>query len=317
MGLFVLVRPGVLTGILVFVILFANLSEKKEIELYESLSISIPTIQDLWQNTHPLLIRGFSIGLVSMVMGGLFYGLIGIVVGLFTLIVIQFLFLSAYDDEESLARMASSMKWPSSLREIFSRNLINALLYVGIMSLILSGLIESNLQSFILFIDYIALMMLGVTVIVVSKKFIRAEQHIGKLKPNQGIQASLKSGLLMTAIWGVVGLCFGIMLGKAVGNSLVAYWMGIHSFVIAGILGFFNYGGQSYIQHYVLRWFLARENIIKFSIKDDQAFVIFLDIMKDFMFLRRVGGGWIFIHHTLLNYFASLHPKAKAEVEHE
>lgn len=32
--------------------------------------------------------------------------------------------------------------------------------------------------------------------------------------------------------------------------------------------------------------------------------------MADRIFLRRVGGGWVFIHRTLLDYFASLHPDA-------
>jgi hypothetical protein len=33
-----------------------------------------------------------------------------------------------------------------------------------------------------------------------------------------------------------------------------------------------------------------------------------MDAMKDRILLRRVGGGWVFIHRTLLDYFASLHP---------
>ncbi|GIK58621.1 MAG: hypothetical protein BroJett015_42840 [Chloroflexota bacterium] len=32
--------------------------------------------------------------------------------------------------------------------------------------------------------------------------------------------------------------------------------------------------------------------------------------MANRIFLRKVGGGWVFIHRTLLDYFASLHPDA-------
>jgi hypothetical protein len=37
--------------------------------------------------------------------------------------------------------------------------------------------------------------------------------------------------------------------------------------------------------------------------------VPFLDYTADRIFLRKVGGGYIFIHRMLLDYFASLHNK--------
>ena len=41
----------------------------------------------------------------------------------------------------------------------------------------------------------------------------------------------------------------------------------------------------------------------------DKKLIAFLDAMADRLILRRVGGGWIFIHRTLLEYFAELTPK--------
>lgn len=41
----------------------------------------------------------------------------------------------------------------------------------------------------------------------------------------------------------------------------------------------------------------------------DKKLTAFLDTMTDRLIPRRVGGGWIFIHRTLLEYFAELTPE--------
>jgi hypothetical protein len=38
-------------------------------------------------------------------------------------------------------------------------------------------------------------------------------------------------------------------------------------------------------------------------------YVRFLDDAADHIFLRKVGGGYIFVHRLLLEYFASLEPE--------
>ncbi|GJM40849.1 MAG: hypothetical protein DHS20C20_11310 [Ardenticatenaceae bacterium] len=140
----------------------------------------------------------------------------------------------------------------------------------------------------------------------------------GSLYPNRAIYNSLKNGLRMTVYFGlIIGLIFGLIgslifelsvgLGGALGSILV----------FAPMFGFFFYGGQSFIQHYLLRWLLARNGTFPFAVTNDREFIEFLDAMKDRILLRRVGGGWVFIHRTLLDYFASLHPNAQIEVDHE
>jgi hypothetical protein len=59
-------------------------------------------------------------------------------------------------------------------------------------------------------------------------------------------------------------------------------------------------GGTAFIQHFTLRLILHRTGQLPWHL------VPFLNYCVDRIFLRRVGGGYIFIHRYLLEYFASL-----------
>ncbi len=63
------------------------------------------------------------------------------------------------------------------------------------------------------------------------------------------------------------------------------------------------YGGLDIIQHYILRLILVIKGYLPFHV------VPFLDYCVDRIFLRLVGGGYIFIHRYLMEYFASLTPE--------
>ena len=56
-----------------------------------------------------------------------------------------------------------------------------------------------------------------------------------------------------------------------------------------------------------LRILLARRNILPYPLRDARL-VAYLDAMTDRILLRRVGGGWVFIHRYLPEYFAAQHP---------
>ncbi len=75
---------------------------------------------------------------------------------------------------------------------------------------------------------------------------------------------------------------------------------------MAPSLGFTQYGGQTVIQHYTLRFLLAREGALPYPFSDKKL-VHYLDAMVERILLRRVGGGWVFMHRSLLEYFAALH----------
>jgi hypothetical protein len=80
-----------------------------------------------------------------------------------------------------------------------------------------------------------------------------------------------------------VGLNVGLAVGLTCGLSI-----GLHR------------GGAVVIKHYALRLILWLSGCTPFN------FVKFLDHCAKLILLKKVGGGYIFIHRMLLEYFADL-----------
>jgi hypothetical protein len=70
--------------------------------------------------------------------------------------------------------------------------------------------------------------------------------------------------------------------------------------LIFGIFLGLSYGGEAFIRHFCLRFILYRNGSITWN------YARFLDYATERIFLRKVGGGYIFIHRMLMEYFASL-----------
>ncbi|HUM70205.1 MAG TPA: hypothetical protein PLK31_15340, partial [Chloroflexota bacterium] len=147
----------------------------------------------------------------------------------------------------------------------------------------------------------------GLRIIVQTQDSRRISQ------PNQGIYDSGFNAWRMGSIYALVyGLIFGSTIGlisMAPSRLINGLVFGLIIGLIAGLIGGLDYGGKTFMRHYVLRWLLARQGVLPFPFKD-RLLIVYLDTMADRIFLRRVGGGWVFIHRTLLDYFASLHPDA-------
>jgi predicted lipid-binding transport protein (Tim44 family) len=106
---------------------------------------------------------------------------------------------------------------------------------------------------------------------------------------------SLIMGLVIGGYSGlVVGLRGGLVVGLVVG------------LVLFPVLSLY-FGGAAVIQHYTLRLVLWRTGTAPLN------YVPFLDYAAERIFLRRVGGGYIFIHRMLMEYFASLEPKQRKD----
>jgi transcriptional regulator with XRE-family HTH domain/GTPase SAR1 family protein len=128
------------------------------------------------------------------------------------------------------------------------------------------------------------------------------------IRPNEGIRRSVQNSAFAGSLFGVLG---GIATGTIVG---LAFWLlgGLSGWVILGtgfaiILGagfVFNFsmlrGGIAAIEHYTLRWYLWRCGSLPWNV------VRFLDYASERILLRKVGGGYIFLHRLLLEYFASI-----------
>lgn len=115
--------------------------------------------------------------------------------------------------------------------------------------------------------------------------------------PNQGIRLSFRNALLMGAVGTMIGFPifwlaqgFGLDIPKALIRSLCSF----------GVMAGAWYGGVDVLQHYTLRFLLWWRGYMPWNIAH------FLDYGAERIFLRKVGGGYIFIHRLLLEYFARL-----------
>lgn len=113
-------------------------------------------------------------------------------------------------------------------------------------------------------------------------------QHI--MIPNQEIKRSFLHCLVVVLISIPFEVIF-ILLHNRTGI------IGVLGFGLVGALGF---GGLACIQHVVLRFLLWRTGLLPWRLPQ------FLDYAAERILLRKVGGGYIFIHRLLLDYFAGL-----------
>jgi hypothetical protein len=125
--------------------------------------------------------------------------------------------------------------------------------------------------------------------------------------PNQGIWRSalhaLGIGLLSSIVsvllfFSIFGFLFRLLFGTSVGLSVLNYsaMIGLSFGVAAGLW----FGGMACLQHIVVRLILTRSGVIPLD------YVHFLDYCADRILLRKVGGGYIFVHRLLMDYFAEL-----------
>lgn len=126
-------------------------------------------------------------------------------------------------------------------------------------------------------------------------------------RPNEGIRRSMRNAFFAACVFGPVGgIVSGLMSGVAFGLAGVPGWfiLGTGFSIIFSILlalhFFLSYGGKAVLSHYILRWYLWQANALPLNS------VKFLDYATERILLRKVGGGYIFAHRLLLEYFASL-----------
>jgi DNA polymerase III delta prime subunit len=122
---------------------------------------------------------------------------------------------------------------------------------------------------------------------------------------NEGTRQSVKMALVFSLVLGVIGGSIGRLLGATLPNrqfvsSLWVLGASLFCGLSLGLIGGLTSGGMFAIKHYVLRLFL------NFSGAAPLKFSAFLADAKDALFLRQVGGGYIFVHRLLQEYFVSI-----------
>jgi hypothetical protein len=122
-----------------------------------------------------------------------------------------------------------------------------------------------------------------------------------KTVPNEGIQRSTR----MAVSTGLgVGLGVGLLAGLGAGlyaGLRAGLGVGLLAGLGAGLTIAFTYGGRACLQHLMLRLALRYYGCAP------RHYANFLDYAAERLFLRKVGGGYIFIHRLLQEYFATMY----------
>lgn len=152
------------------------------------------------------------------------------------------------------------------------------------------------------------------------------EDYHVRNQPNAAIRQSLRSGLLVALVFGLVlavvfalvfPLVFPLVAGLAnepaaglvlvgwpdsglVGWPTVGRTLGLYVGLSIGLFAGCLIGLRAVTKHYALRLVLFFDGSMPLD------YVRFLDDCADRVFLRRVGGGYIFIHRTFMEHVVSL-----------
>ena len=137
--------------------------------------------------------------------------------------------------------------------------------------------------------------------------------RVDKASPNQGIGLSLKNAVIALLIVGLgAGLIvflgvalIGGLFGQPGAGLALGLIVGLGVAVIGGLIGALNRGGSAVVKHYSLRLILWINRSTPFK------FIELLDHCAKLILLKKVGGGYMFIHRTLLEYFAELNPRPR------
>ena len=137
---------------------------------------------------------------------------------------------------------------------------------------------------------------------------------VGKGSPNEGIKLSVKNSFAVYLVtWVIIGLIVGLSYGLSYELSYGAvvglrYGLSYGSVVglIAALIAGLNRGGSAVIKHYALRLILWLNSYTPLNL------IKFLDDCAKLILLKKVGGGYIFIHRMLLEYFADLPTQAES-----
>jgi hypothetical protein len=137
---------------------------------------------------------------------------------------------------------------------------------------------------------------------------LTSEQIEETTYPGQRLKQTLFSGLFSTLLVGfVVGLGGGLLFGL-----LGGFVFGLNGGLLFGLLGGFTVGltgaadgklSGGYlplIQHCFLRWVLTLNHVLP------RRLIPFLEHCARLIFLRRVGGSYIFVHRLLMEHFAEM-----------
>jgi hypothetical protein len=121
-----------------------------------------------------------------------------------------------------------------------------------------------------------------------------------RTSPNEGIRRSARNAVGVGLTAGLVlGLLIGMIFGRAF-TWVVGLNIGGAVGITFGLAVGLREGGGAVLRHLALRMLLVRNKFVPWR------YVEFLEYATARIFLRRAGGGYIFVHRLLQEHFATL-----------
>ncbi len=262
-------------------------------------------LEDLQPDWLPKRLSSFYLWAAGLVVGlavGLIIGLVvGLVVGLVTALVVMLvtmLIIVLYIGWNKRIRPIQVLTW--SWKRVRSK--LAAVLCSAFFAGLVTGLVADPRFGLVVELIFGLVTALVVGLITMLAAGFSAERLTERFRqvPNQGIRRSARYGILF-------GLTTFLFVELAIG--LVSEWfntlaLGLRFGAVVGLLSGLTvgiiFGLGAVIQHYILRFWLWRTHSFPWQA------VSFLEDASARILLQRVGGGYIFIHRLLLEYFADL-----------
>jgi eukaryotic-like serine/threonine-protein kinase len=145
-------------------------------------------------------------------------------------------------------------------------------------------------------------LLIGACALLPAILFVMAKREAisASVRPNQAIHRSVGLAVMMFGLVSTIGIligtAWGIMYQNSIGKGLA---FGLILGVPMALVAAFAAGGAIGIRHYLLRAILAGSGVTPWRYRR------FLDYTTERVFLRRIGGSYIFYHRLLMEYFAS------------
>ncbi len=243
------------------------------------------------------LVGGLSVGIRGPLVGRLVDVLIGMLFGVLLLMLLYQLSLILVGHSKQI-KPTEKIRWSWSaarykwLSKLFNR-LVGGLL-IGLVGGLLIGLRAGLYFGLFggLYFGLLGGLNDGVTV-----GEIRTQSF-----PNEGIRRSVRSALISGLLFGWLGGSLSGLYGGLYFGLLPGLLIGLYFGLFGGLLFGLRFGGHACLHHCALRLVLWHKNFAPLH------YIRFLDYATARIFLHKAGGGYVFVHRMLLEYFAALHP---------
>ena len=148
-------------------------------------------------------------------------------------------------------------------------------------------------------IGFLAIIWVTVAFVVGILVSLRTTVEQSKNKPNEGIWHSLNNSLLLGLGVGVIIALMFLWVEWQFNLFTLGFLSVFGLGQLCGLLVAMWFGLLDFLQHFTLRFMLWVCGYAPWN------YARFLDDATDRIFLRKVGGGYIFVHRLLLEYFAA------------